>query len=95
MKTLEVLEESPELATTFCYYCLDLATAFINKSQEGAIVAFETILEFFILAFEKSFEWLIKGCETFVSSLEYGVTYYKDNQKNPRLFSNVLKQMIH
>jgi len=96
-KIVEIIEESPELATTFFYYCLDLATAFFTSSHELSSVAaghlaeftilsFERIVEFLILAFEKSVEWSTKGGESIVSTLEDGVTFYKDNQKNPRLF---------
>ena len=105
-KIVELVEETPEIATTCFYYCLNLAVVLFNSGcnfasaafeniAEFSIFAFERMVEFFIFAFETIIEWSTKGGESLLSTLEDGVSYYKDNQKNPRLFSDAFKQMIY
>ena len=84
----------------------ELSSASSEKIAEFSIFAFERVVEFCIFAFERVVQFCIfafltivelsrTGGETVMSTLEDGVSYYKNNQANPRLFSEAFKQMIY
>ena len=104
-KFLELFWKTPEFATNSFYSSLDLATMLLNggydyttaavqKLAELSIFAFEKVVELSIYAFDKSVELSILTGETTMATLEDGVSYYKNNQEHPRLFSKVFKQII-
>jgi len=104
-KTVELFWKTPDFATNSFYSSLDLATITLNggyyyttaavqKLAELSMFAFEKVVELSIYAFDKSVELSILTGETTMATLQDGVSYYKNNQENPRLFSEVLKQMI-
>merc|ERR1712106_992741 len=103
-KTVDFLGKAPGFATNCFYSCLDLAAAFLNagydfgaaavhKIAELSIFSFGKLVEFFINAFELFMDLSILTGEAAISSLEDGVSYYKNNKENPRLFSQVFKQI--
>ena len=104
--TVELVGKTPGFATNCFYSCLDLAVAFSNgsydfgvaavhKIAELSIFSFEKLVEFFINAFELFMDLSMLTRETAISSFEDGVSYYKNNQENPRLFSQVFKQILY
>lgn len=84
----------------------ELFSAASEKTAEFSIFAFKRAVEFCTFAFERVVQFCIfafltivelsrTGGETVMSTLEDGVSYYKNNQENPRLFSEVFKQIIY
>lgn len=105
-KLVEMAGKTPEFATACYHSFVEYSTILLNKVYEVSVISghkiaelsvfvFDCLVALTIFASEKSVEWSIAGGEAVIATLEDGVSYYKKNQENPRLFSVALKQMIH
>jgi len=105
-KFVELVGKTPELAATCFYSSLDLAIflfnegylaslASANKISELSLFVFDCLVSTTIYASEKSLELSLSGGQAVMATMEDGVSYYKKNQENPRLFSQVVKTMIY
>jgi len=105
-KFVELVGKTPELAKDCFYSSLDFAIFLANGSYDLSVTGANNIAEFSILATQKVIELSVSAFEkvtelatlaghTVLSSIEDGVSYYRKNQENPRLFSQVLKQIIY
>ena len=72
----------------FSFYWDEVSLSWI---AEFTILATQKVIELSVFAFELA---TLTG-HTVLSSIEDGVSYYRKNQENPRLFSQVLKQIIY
>jgi len=105
-KCVELIGKTPEFATTCFYSSVDLAIFLFNAGYEASLASAQKISELSLFVFdclvstsiyasEKSLEWSISGGQAVMATMEDGVSYYKRNQENPRLFSQVVKTMIY
>ena len=105
-KCVELAGKTPDFATTCFYSSVDLAIFLFNAGYEASLASahkiselslfvFDCLVSTTILASEKSLEWSISGGQAVMATVEDGVAYYKKNQENPRLFSQVVKTMIY
>ena len=105
-KIMELGGKTPEFVINCFYSSLELATTFFNGGYDFGVATFQNIVEFSTFGFEKFVELSVYAFETAtvfsimlgqntVTTLEYGVSYYKNNQENPRLFSEMFKQIIY
>lgn len=105
-KLVELVGKTPEFATTCFYSSLDLAIFLFNgaydliifganKTAEFSIFATQRVIELSVYAFEAAIEFGVITWKTVSSILEDFNSYYKQNQENPRLFSQALKQLIY
>jgi len=105
-KFVELAERTPELATNCFYSCVDLAVLLLNgsydliifganKTAEFSIFATQKVIELSVYVYETVIEFGLLSFQLILSTIEDLVTYYKKNQESPRLFSEVLRQMIH
>jgi len=105
-KLVELVGKTPELAATCFYSSVDLAIflfnegyiaslASANKISELSLFVFDCLVSTTIYASEKSLELSLSGGQAVMATMEDGVSYYKKNQENPRLFSQVVKTMIY
>ena len=105
-KFVELVGKTPEFATTCFYSSVDLAIFLFNeghdliisgasKTAELSIFATQRVIELSVYTFETVVEFGILTGQQFSSLSEDFNSYYKKNQENPRLFSQVLKTMIY
>jgi len=105
-KCVELIWKTPDFATTCFFSSVDLAIFLFNvcyeaslasaqKISELSLVVFDCLVSTSIYASEKSLELSISGGQAVMATMEDGVSYYKKNQENPRLFSQVVKTMIY
>ena len=103
---VELVGKTPEFATTCFYSSVDLAIFLFNeghdliisgasKTAELSIFATQRVIELSVFAFGTVIEFGILTGQQFSSLLEDFNSYYKKNQENPRLFSQVVKTMIY
>ena len=103
-KIMEFSGKTPEFVINCFYSSLELATTFFNGGYDFGVATFQNIVEFSTFGFEKFVEFSVYAFETAtvwsimlwqntMATLEYGVSYYKNNQENPRLFSEMFKQI--
>merc|ERR1711915_183363 len=104
-KVAEFLANTPEFATTFFNISAEFATASFNTGYDFAIAAalriaelsiltFDNFVAFVIFIFERTVVFASVVSKSLMTTVEDGVSYYKHNEKNPRLFSEALKQMV-